>query len=113
MQLMARQRIDTQRNFGVQVHSSLKVATQAGRMVRVYDMLPSSVGALQINVRKINVAALFRMYLEYCLQFWSPYYKKDVKALEMVQEVIKLHPGLEAISYKERLNRLVLLSLEP
>ena len=52
-------------------------------------------------------------HLEYSVQFWSPHYQKDVEALERVQKrFTRMLPGMEGISYEERLEKLGLFSLE-
>ena len=51
-------------------------------------------------------------YLEYCVQFWSPYYRKDIIKLERVQKrFTRMLPGLDGLSFKERLDRLGLLGV--
>jgi len=56
---------------------------------------------------------LVRPSLEYCEQFWAPYLRKDVEALERVQKrFTRMIPGMKSLSYEERLRTLALYSLE-
>ena len=61
---------------------------------------------------KVLYGTYVRPHLEYGIQAWSPYYKKDMLELEKVQRrATKMVKGLGKLEYEERLVMLNLYKL--
>ena len=57
--------------------------------------------------------AIVRPHLEYCIQAWRPYRKKDIDKLERIQRrATKMIPELRDLSYESRLLQCGLTTLE-
>ena len=57
--------------------------------------------------------AIVRPHLEYCIEAWNPYIRKDIDMLEKIQRrFTKLIPGLRDLTYEERLKECGLTTLE-
>ena len=56
---------------------------------------------------------IVRPHIEYCIQAWRPYYKKDIDTLEQIQgRATKIIPELRALSYEESQKECGLTTLE-
>ena len=57
--------------------------------------------------------AIVRKHLEYCIQAWRPYRKKDIDRLERIQRrATKMIPELRYLSYESHLLQCGLTTLE-
>eukprot|EP00061_Rhincodon_typus_P002369 g17353.t1 len=88
------------------MHSSLKVASQLDRMVKkACNMLASISRGIEYRSWDLMLQLyklLVRPHLEYCVQFWSRCYRKDIVKLESDQRrFTRMLPELVGLSYRE------------
>ena len=109
--------VDSEEHLGLVLTSDLKFSRQcieaekkAQRILR-YIKRQFSYRNREIVLNLYN--SLVRPRLEYAVQFWCPFYRKDIERLERVQaRATKLIPELRNRPYVERLAELNLFSLE-
>ena len=105
------------RDLGIVVSRDLKVARQcagaAKKAMSVLGLIRRHFGQLDPGSFKILYNSYVRAHLEYCIQSWSPYLRKDIDCLERVQKrATKLVEGMKKLSYPERLRKLKMTTLE-
>ena len=110
-------KVSKEKDLGVTISSDLKPTNHCSDVVKTANKLTGFIGrTFEFKSEKVILTlfnALVRPHLEYCVQFWSPYYRKDIEKLERVQRrATKLIPRLRNKPYEERLKELNLFSLE-
>jgi len=106
-----------ERDLGVTVDSSMKWSEQCNVAIKNAN---STIGIIKrhITSRKKDIIvklykSLVRPKLEYCVQAWCPYLKRDVENIERVQHrATKLISEFAGLDYETRLDRAGLTTLE-
>ena len=82
-------------------------------VLRVLGLLKRMIDNKTPHIMLSLYKSLVRPHVEYCVSAWSPRYIKDKDTLERIQhKFTRLIPGMQKLSYMERLAKLNLWSLE-
>ena len=106
-----------EKDLGVTISADVKVSEQCGIAASKGNQI---LGLIRRNItykgKKLIIPlykAIVRPHLEYCIQAWRPYRKKDIDTLERIQRrATKIIPELRDLSYEERLKECGLTTLE-
>ena len=109
--------IDKEKDLGVYVSNNMKVGNQC---TEAANKANRALGLVNRTFKYHNPRSFTNLYksyvrphLEFAVQTWSPYLKKDIRILEKVQRrATRLIHGLEGLTYEDRLERTGLYSLE-
>jgi hypothetical protein len=105
------------KDLGVIISCDLKWAehcrTVAVKANQVLGMIRRNIKHFTRASLILLIKSLIRPHLEYSVQVWSPYYRKDIDIIERVQRrATKLLPSIRGLPYQQRLEFLQLQSLE-
>ena len=97
-----------EKDLGVSMNANMKVSAQcriaASKGNQVLGMIRRNITYKEKSLIVPLDKAIVRPHLEYCIQAWSPYLRKDIDMLEKIQRrATKLIPGLRDLRYEERL----------
>ena len=106
-----------EKDLGVTISADMKVSEQCGIAASKGNQI---LGLIRRNITYKGKQLIIPLYkaiviphLEYCIQAWRPYRKKDIDTLERIQRrATKMIPELRDLSYEERLKECGLTTLE-
>ena len=106
-----------EKDLGVTISADMKVSEQCGIAASKGNQI---LGLIRRNITYKGKKLIIPLYkaiviphLEYCIQAWRPYRKKDIDTLERIQRrATKMIPELRDLSYEERLKECGLTTLE-
>ena len=105
-----------EKDLGVWIDSTLSSSRQCKEArkkgLRMLGAINRNVSYKSKTVMMKLYTAYVRPHLEYCVQAWSPFLRRDIEALERVQRrATRMVEGLAGQSYEDRLKALNLFSL--
>ena len=111
------EKVQEEKDLGVMVDKAMNGSRQVTEAVkkanRALAQLRRTITNKEIDTVIPIYKATVRPHLEYCVQAWAPYLKKDINALEKVQHrATKMITTLRKLPYEQRLKECNLTTLE-
>jgi hypothetical protein len=108
---------ESERDLGVIVDKNLKFSQHCNKVSNTANI---TLGMIKRSITCKSKAIITRLYkalvrpqLEYCVQAWRPYLKKDIDKIEKIQRrATKMIPECSKLSYEDRLKVTGLTTLE-
>jgi len=109
--------IKEEKDLGIYIVDNLKPSFQctksSDKAMSVMRLIKRNFESIDIEEFNLLYKAYIRPHLDYCIQVWAPYLRKDIECLERVQRrATKLVGSLKKKPYAERLKALQLTTLE-
>ena len=110
-------KIVKEKDLGLSMNVNMTVSEQCritgSKGNQVIGMIRRNITYKETSLSVPLYKAIVRHHLEYCIQAWSPYLRKDIDMLEkMHRRATKLIPGLRDLRYEERRKECGLTTLE-
>ena len=110
-------RTTQEKDLGVTFSADMKVSEQCGIAASKGNQILRLIRRTIMYKEKQLIVPLYkaiaRPHLEYCIQAWRPYHKKDIDKLERIQQrATKIIPELRDLSYEILLLQCGLTTLE-
>ena len=110
-------RTTQEKDLGVTFSADMKLSEQCGIAAskgnQILGLIRRTITYKEKHLIVPLYKAIVRPHLEYCIQAWRPYRKKDIDKLERIQRrATKMIPELRDLSYESRLLQCGLTTLE-
>jgi len=111
------QKVDKEKDLGIIITKNLDPGEHIANIVRkayaFWANIRLALNYMDLQMAKILITQYVRPKLEYAAVVWNPHQKKDITKLEKVQrDITRRVPGLQGLTYEERLEELGITTLE-
>ena len=109
-------KVNEEKDLGILIDDDLKwtahISQAAAKGNQLLGLIKRTFVHRDRHLMKVLITSVVRPHLEYGNTIWSPLYKKDIKALEKVQQrATRLVRGLEGMTYEDRLRTMEMPTL--